>query len=130
MIFKVFGIFWHFAVLKLHAVSRRGLGAIATFSALSTLKTWFGTNSPSETIDHIVPEAMEQLGIERDELELKSAIADNGAMIFDNAPSMTFTKPLSVLVDGKPIPNPKWASLLHTILGHVKAKGFEGAKLV
>jgi hypothetical protein len=102
----------------------------ATFSDLSTLKTWFGTKSPSETIDHIVREAMEQLGIEREELELKSAIADNGAMIFDNAPSLTFTKPLSASVGGKSIPNPKWASLLHTILGRVKAKGFEGAKLV
>ena len=29
----------------------------ATFADLSTLKTWFGTKTPSETIDRIVREA-------------------------------------------------------------------------
>lgn len=102
----------------------------ATFSDLSTLKTWFGTKSPSETIDHIVREAMDQLGIERDELESGNPVSDSGAMIFDATPSLTFTKPLIASVGGRAIPNPNWASLLHTILAHVKAKGFEGEKLV
>ena len=39
----------------------------ATFADLSTLKTWFGTKTPSETIDRIVQEAMDQLGMEREE---------------------------------------------------------------
>ena len=33
----------------------------ATFADLSTLKTWFSTKTPSETIDRLVREAMEQL---------------------------------------------------------------------
>ena len=39
----------------------------ATFADLSTLKTWFGTKTPSETIDRLVRETMDQLGMERDD---------------------------------------------------------------
>lgn len=103
----------------------------ATFIDLSTLKTWFGTKSPSETIDRIVREAMEQLGIERDD-EAEDAIVapTDGAMVFDTAPSLTFTKPLKATINGKPIQNPNWASILHEMIALVKAKGFEGEKLV
>ena len=39
----------------------------ATFADLKSIATWFGTKTPSETIDRIVREAMEQLGMERDD---------------------------------------------------------------
>jgi hypothetical protein len=103
----------------------------ATFIDLSTLKTWFGTKSPSETIDRIVREAMEHLGIERDEeAENATATSSDGAMLFEITPSLTFTKPLTASIGGKPIQNPKWATILHTMLAQVKAKGFEDEKLV
>lgn len=103
----------------------------ATFANLSTLKTWFGTKSPSETIDRVVQEAMEQLGIERDdELEGVPAAPTEGALVFDIAPSLTFTKPMKVTINEKPIQNPNWASILHVMIAQVKAKGFEGGKLV
>ena len=35
----------------------------ATFADLNSMATWFGTKTPSETIDRIVREAMEQLGM-------------------------------------------------------------------
>ena len=103
----------------------------ATFIDLSTLKTWFGTKSPSETIDRIVREAMEQLGIERDD-EPEGAIvaSSDGALLFDTAPSLTFTKPMKATINGKSIRNPKWASILHAVIAQVKAKGFEGENLV
>lgn len=103
----------------------------ATFIDLSTLKTWFGTKSPSETIDRIVREAMEQLGIERDD-EAEGAIVapTDGALVFDTAPSLTFTKPMMATINGNPIQNPNWASILHEMIAQVKAKGFEGEKLV
>ena len=88
----------------------------ATFADISTLKTWFRTKSPSETIDHIVKEAMKQLGIERDD-EVEG-------------PSLTFTKPMKATINGKLIQNPNWASILHVMIAQVKAKGFEGEKLV
>ncbi len=99
----------------------------ATFIDLSTLKTWFGTKSPSETIDRIVREAMEQLGIERDdEAEGVPVAPADGALVFDTAPGLTFTKPMKVTINGKPLQNPNWASILHTMIAQVKAKGFEG----
>lgn len=102
-----------------------------TFADISTLKTWFGTKSPSETIDHIVKEAMHKLGIERDEeMEGGSVASTDGALVFDAAPSLTFTKPMKAEIDGKPIQNPNWASLLYVMIAQVKAKGFEGEKLV
>ena len=103
----------------------------ATFADLSTLKTWFGTKSPSETIDRIVQEAMEQLGIERDdEPEGATTGRTDGALLFDTAPPLTFTKPTKATINGKPIENPKWASILNMMLAQVKDKGLEGQKLV
>ena len=92
----------------------------ATFVDLRTLKTWFGTKSPTETIDRIVRDAMEQLGIERDDEVAETT----------DTPSLTFTKPLKAAINGKSIQNPNWASILHTMLAQMKAKGFVGEKLV
>jgi hypothetical protein len=103
----------------------------ATFTDLSTLKTWYKTKSPSETIDHIVREAMEQHGMERDDgTENATTASNNGAMLFDTTPSLTFTKPLTASIAGKPILNPNWSSILHSMLTQLKGKGFEGEKLV
>ena len=102
-----------------------------TFADISTLKTWFKTKSPSETIDRIVREAMEQLGIEHDDDEEGAAVASaDGVLVFDAAPSLTFTKPMNATINGKPIQKPNWASILHVMIAQVKAKGFEGEKLV
>lgn len=103
----------------------------ATFADLSTLKTWFGTKTPSETIDRIVREAMEQLGMERDdEAEADATVASNGTMEFATAPGLAFTKPLSASINGKKLHSPRWSALLLTMIAQVKAKGFEGEKLV
>jgi hypothetical protein len=102
----------------------------ATFADLSTLKTWYGTKTPSETIDRIVREAMEQLGMERDD-EPEGAIAttSDGAMQFDTAPGLAFTKPLAASLNGNALHNPRWSSILLTMIAQVKAKGIEGEKL-
>lgn len=103
----------------------------ATFADLSTLKTWFGTKTPSETIDRLVREAMEQLGMERnDEPEDVEAMASDGAMQFDTAPGLAFTKPLAASINGKALHSPRWSAILLAMIAQVKAKGFEGEKLV
>lgn len=103
----------------------------ATFASLSTLKTWFGTKTPSDTIDKIVREAMEQLGIEQDgEPEDAAIVTGDGAMEFQTAPGLSFTKPLSASINGKAVPSPRWSSMLLTMIAQLKAKGFEGEKLV
>lgn len=103
----------------------------ATFAALSTLKTWYGTKSPTETIDRLVRETMEQLGIERDaEPENVADTTGDGPMQFDVAPGLAFTKPLAASLNGTALRSPRWSSILHAMIQQVKAKGVEGRKLV
>ena len=102
----------------------------ATFADLSTLKTWFGTKTPSETIDRIVQEAMDQLGMEREEEPETVVTTGRGAMKFESAPGLSFTKPLAANINGKAVPSPRWSAILLTMIAQIKAKGFEGDKLV
>lgn len=103
----------------------------ATFADLSALKTWFGTKTPSDTIDRIVKEAMDQLGMERDsEPEEAVTITNEGAMQFESVPGLSFTKPLSAAINGQRILNPRWSSILIATITQVMTKGHEGKKLV
>jgi len=103
----------------------------ATFAALSDLKTWYGTKTPSETIDRAVREVMEQLGMEREdgpEEEAPSTV--EGTMRFDAAPGLAFTKPLAAKINGKSLRSPRWAAILLNMIGQLKAKGLDGERLV
>ncbi len=103
----------------------------ATFADLKSIAAWYGTKTPSETIDRMVREAMETLGMERDdEPEAAATTTPEGAMQFDSAPGLAFTKPLAATINGKELHNPRWSAILLTMIGQVKAKGFEGEKLV
>lgn len=103
----------------------------ATFGDLSTLKTWFGTKTPSDTIDRIVQEVMEQLGIERDdEPEAVMTTTSDGALEFDSAPGLTFTKPLSASINGNAVHGPRWSSMLMMMILQLKTKGLAGEKLI
>ena len=103
----------------------------ATFTELSTLRTWYGTKTPSETIDRIVRETMEQLGMERDdEPEEVATTSSDGSMQFNTAPGLTFTKPLAASINGNALHGPRWSAILLAMISQVKAKGFEGEKLV
>ncbi|RWP56541.1 MAG: hypothetical protein E5V60_01490 [Mesorhizobium sp.] len=103
----------------------------ATFADLKSIATWFGTKTPSETIDRMVRDAMDELGMERDDEPQEGVtVTSDGAMEFDTAPGLTFTKPLSASVNGKTIQSPRWSAILLTMIAQVKAKGFEGDKLV
>jgi|SRR5690606_5515611 len=102
----------------------------ATFADLSALKMWFGTKTPGDTIDRVVREAMEQLGMERDDETDEVVATSTGAMQFDTAPGLSFTKPLSASINGKAVRSPRWSSILLTMIAQVKAKGLEGEKLV
>jgi hypothetical protein len=101
-----------------------------TFGDLKTISEWLGTKTPTETIDQIVREKMEQLGMERDDEPAVAATGASGAMEFENAPGLSFTKPTSASVNGKAIQSPKWSSILLTMIEQVKAKGVDGNKLV
>lgn len=103
----------------------------ATFADLKSIAAWFGTKTPSETIDRIVRDAMEQLDMARDDEPQAAPTTTNaGAIEFKSAPGLAFTKPLSASVNGKAIHSPRWSAILLTMIAQVKAKGLEGDKLV
>ena len=103
----------------------------ATFADLKSIATWFGTQTPSETIDRIVREAMGHLDMERDgEPDEMVTKTSDGAMQFDTAPGLAFTKPLAASIGGKSLHSPRWSAVLLTMIAQVRAKGFEGDKLV
>lgn len=103
----------------------------AIFADLSTLKTWYGTRNPSDTIDRIVRQAMEQLGIERGvEPEPSIASAVNEAMQFAAVPGLTFTKLLSASIVGKALQSLRWSALLLATIRQLRGKGVEGDNLV
>jgi uncharacterized protein (DUF736 family) len=73
---------------------------------------------------------MEQLGMERDDEPEEVTTTSDGAMQFDRAPGLAFTKPLTASINGKALHSPRWSAILLTMIAQVKAKGFEGEKLV
>jgi hypothetical protein len=105
----------------------------AAFADLKSIATWLGTATPGETIDQLVRQAMDQLGMERDVAPEPDdpVTTKNIAMEFpDGAPGLSFTKPLSAFVNHKSVRSPRWSSILLSVIAQVKAKGFEGEKLV
>lgn len=104
----------------------------ATFADLKSIAKWYGTETPSATIDLVVQNTMERLGLERDAEpdEAAATTVDDGLMQFDSAPGLAFTKPLAASINGKSLHNPRWSAILLAVIGQVKAKGFAGEKLV
>ncbi len=103
----------------------------ATFADLKSIATWFGAKTPGEAIDRIVQETMEKLGMERDDTsDAVATTTSTGAMEFTGTPGLSFTKPQAANINGQIIDNPRWANILLTVIAAVKAKGFEGDKLV
>ena len=97
----------------------------ATFSDLKLMASWFGTKTPAETLDRVIKETMDQLGLERDDEPAGAVVTSGGAMQFDAAPGLAFTKPLSATINGKAVPSPRWSSVLLTMIAQLKAKGLD-----
>jgi hypothetical protein len=97
------------------------------------LKTWFGTSTPGDTIDRVVNDALDRLGIENDNLP-SPPLADNESSAslekFRTAPGLSFTKPLRAEVDGRKLPKPTWSAILLAAIAAVKRRGFEKERLV
>ena len=102
-----------------------------TFADLRTIADWYGTKTPSETIDRVVREALEQLGMERDgDGEQPAANNEDDLLVFDKAPGLSFTKPTTAAIGGKVMSNPRWVTILLEIIAQVRAKGLQGEQLV
>ncbi len=103
----------------------------ATFVDLKTISAWLGTNTPTETVDALVRTKMEDLDMERDiENAAVREGTDEGDLVFEKAPGLSFTRILSASVNGGKPEKVNWARLLIKVIGIVKAKGWSGEKLV
>lgn len=104
----------------------------ATFADLKVIATWMGTSTPSETIDALVREKMDALDLERDVSDAAAthAVDADGDLVFEKAPGLTFTRILSARVNNAKAEKVNWAGSLIAVIAAVKAKGFDGEKLV
>jgi hypothetical protein len=84
------------------------------FGALISLK--FRPETPAASVQRVVRSV--------------TTTTSDGAIQFDTAPGLAFTKPLAASINGKSLHSPRWSAILLTMIAQVKAKGFEGDKLV
>lgn len=107
----------------------------ATFVDLKSVATWLGTETPSQTIDRLVREKMEQLGLERDDepeeimpRDASSTALDEGDMEFRSAPGLSFTRVLDASVDGQTLVKANWSGVLLKVIIATKKKNRMDAK--
>lgn len=103
----------------------------ATFIDLKQIATWLGTKTPSETIDNLVRDKMDTLGMERDldeEVVVKTQGGDR--LVFDKAPGLSFTRILSASVNKQKFDKINWIGLLLSVVRLVKAQGLSANQLV
>lgn len=107
----------------------------ATFVDLKSVATWLGTETPSQTIDRLVREKMEQLGLERDDApeemmprDVSSTASDEGDMEFRSAPGLSFTRVLDASVGGKTLGKANWSGVLLNVITATKKKNGMDAK--
>lgn len=101
----------------------------ATLSSLKLISAWYETKTPAETLDRVVSEMMETLGLERDVDEAAVQQGD-GPIEFARAPGLSFTRVLYASVSGKVLDSPNWAGLLLQTIQAVKPKVGSAANLV
>lgn len=104
----------------------------AAFSSLKNIATWLDVDTPAQTIDRLVHNEMERLGLERDSEEgsgFKDGKGDD-ALIFEKAPGLSFTRILSATIDRQKLTKTNWARLLLEVIHKVHAKGIEGERFV
>lgn len=102
----------------------------ATFLDLKSISDWLRTKTPSETIDSIVREKMQALGLERDD-EQAGVSGDQSVdkILFRKAPSLSFTRILSATIDGQIIERINWTSLLLNMVKKIKDREIIGEDL-
>lgn len=101
-----------------------------TFVDISLLRAWFRTETPDETIAHIVKMVMEKIGIEQDKEQKCAPIPSwDELIVFNVAPNLSYTKVIRAVISGTPIQNQSWAGILHAVIAKVKDKGLEGEAL-
>jgi hypothetical protein len=102
----------------------------ATFEELKVISTWLGTSTPPETIERLVREKSDALGLERDANAEPEVPSGHEITHFEKAPGLSFTRLIYGKIDGTPITTANWVRLLIEMIAAVKAKGLAGDRLV
>ena len=94
----------------------------ATFADLKLISTWMETKTPSQTIEKVINETMESLGLERDGSRgADSALSEAPDAIteYENVPPVTFTKILGASLNGKSLTKVNWNSFLAEMISTI-----------
>ncbi len=106
----------------------------AAFMDLKLLSKWLETKTPGATIEEIISRSMDDLGLVQGasaEAHVGGELPAAGApMTFKKTPGLSFTKVLTAKVDGIPVPNPKWGTVLTKTIGAVLKTGLNAEALV
>lgn len=107
----------------------------ATFVDLKSVATWLGTETPSQTIDRLVREKMEQLDLERDDApevimprNASNTASGDGDMEFRSAPGLSFTRILDASIGGQTLAKANWSGVLLNVINATKKKNGMDAK--
>ncbi len=77
----------------------------AAFANLKHIATWLEADTPAQTIDLLVANEMERLGLERDSEADRELVSRNGENILvfenENTPGLSFTRVLSASIGGR-----------------------------
>ena len=102
----------------------------ATFIDLKQIATWLGTKTPSETIDSLVRDKMDTLGMERDVDEEVVEKQEGNLLVFEKTPGLSFTRILFASINKRKVDKINWVGLLLSVVGLVKAQGLSVEQLV
>ncbi len=104
----------------------------AAFANLKHIATWLEADTPAQTIDLLVHNEMERLGLERDSEESAAAGGEGNDNVstFERTPGLSFTRILSASINGRALPKTNWATLLKEVIQTVQTNGISGSQLV
>lgn len=102
----------------------------SAFDDLSVMAKWFKTKSPAETLDRVIRETMESLGLEKDNQGEDASTNDAGNLTFLASPAVTYTKIVEAKIDNISLRLPNWSSALNAIIHALKnRRGLTAAEL-
>jgi len=104
----------------------------STFEQLRVISKWLSKNTPSDTIDALVREKANELGLGYDQEvdDLEDGLLHQDIIQFEKTPGLSFTKLIEAKINGAAVKKPNWANLLSDMAAAVKAKGLSEDRLV
>tara|TARA_R110002072_G_scaffold274859_3_gene435831 strand:- start:353 stop:904 length:552 start_codon:yes stop_codon:yes gene_type:complete len=94
----------------------------AAFMNLKTLSTWLGKATPSETINYLINQEMDQQDLIQDEIS-EANNSENEEMVFNETPGLTHTKVIFATINKQKLDRVNWGNILLAVISAVKDKG-------